>query len=94
MDETLIHYYTLESREGSKQWVKPGESAPKRPNTQPSAGKVMVSVFWDSHGVIFIDYLETEKKITATYYAELLGTLVDKIRKKRPHFRKKKKPFS
>ena len=27
MDETWIHYYTPESREGSKQWVKPGENA-------------------------------------------------------------------
>ena len=31
MDETWIHHYTSESREGLKQWVKPGESAPKRP---------------------------------------------------------------
>ena len=30
MDETWIHHYTPESREGSKQWVNPGESAPKR----------------------------------------------------------------
>ena len=44
MNETWIHHYTLESREGSKQWVKPGESALKRPKTQQSAGKVMVSV--------------------------------------------------
>ena len=31
MDKTWIHHYTPESRERSKQWVKPGESAPKRP---------------------------------------------------------------
>ena len=33
MDGTWIHHYTPESREGSKEWVKPGESAPKRPKT-------------------------------------------------------------
>ena len=45
MNETWIHHYTPESREGSKQWVKPGESAPKRPKTQQTAGKVMTCVF-------------------------------------------------
>ena len=42
MDETWIHYYSPESREGSKQWVKPSKSAPKRPETQQSA--------WGSYG--------------------------------------------
>ena len=29
MDGTWIQHYTPESREGSKQWVEPGESVPK-----------------------------------------------------------------
>ena len=45
MDDTWIHHYTPESREESKQWVKPGESAPKRQKTQLSAAKVITSVF-------------------------------------------------
>ena len=35
--------HTPESREGSKQWVKPSQIPPKRPKTQQSAGKVMPS---------------------------------------------------
>ena len=34
MDKTWIHHYTPESPEGSKQWVKLGESALKRPKIQ------------------------------------------------------------
>lgn len=90
MDETWIHFYTPESHEGSKRWVETGESAPKRPKTQESAGKVMASVFWDSHGIIFIDYLEKGKTITGAYYASLLDRLNDEIKKKRPHLAKKK----
>ena len=60
---------------------------------QQSAGKVMASVFWDAHGVIFIDYLEKGRTITGAYYAELLDRLVDEIMKKRPHFKKKKSFF-
>ena len=51
MVETWIHHYAPESREGSKQWVKPGENA---------------------------------------YCAALLVRLVDKIRNKRLHLKKKK----
>ena len=45
---------------------------PKRLKTQQTAGKVMASVFWDAHGVIFIDNLEKGGKITGAYYAGLL----------------------
>ena len=50
----------------------------------------MGSVFWDGHGIIFIDYVEKGRKITGAYYATLLDRLVDEIRKKRPHLKKKK----
>ena len=49
----------------------------------------MASIFWDAHGVIFIEYLEKESTITGAYYAALLDRLVDKIRKKRQHLKKK-----
>ena len=89
MDETWIHHYTPKSGEVLKQWVKPGESAPKRLKTQQSAGKVLASVFWDAHGVIFIDYFQKGSIISGAYYAALLDRLVDEIRKKRPHLKKK-----
>ena len=73
----------------SKQRVKPGESAPKRPKTQRSAGKVMARVFWDAYRIIFIDYREKIRMITGAYYAALWERLVDEIRKKRPHLKKK-----
>ena len=40
-----------------------------------SVGKVMATVFWDSHGVILIDYLQKGKTVTGTYYASLLDKL-------------------
>ena len=90
MDETCIHHHTPESREGLNEWLIPVESAPKRPKTQHLAGKVMASVFWDAHGVIFIDDFEKGRTITGAYYTVLLDRLVNEIRKKRPHFKMKK----
>ena len=72
IDEIWIQHYTPKSCEGSKQWGKPGESAPKRPKTLQSSKKVMASAFWDSHGVIFIEYLEKGWTITGAHYAALL----------------------
>ena len=86
MDETWIHHCTPKSCEGSK----PGESSPKRLKRQHSAGKVMASVFWNAHGVIFIDYLHKGRTITRAYYAALLDQLLHEIRKNRPHLKKKK----
>ena len=53
----------------SKQWKNPGSSSPKKFKKVLSAGKVMVSIFWDSQGVIMIDYLEQGRTINGANYA-------------------------
>jgi|SRR5687768_3191449 len=93
MDETWIHYYTPESNRQSAEWLQWGENRPKRPKTQRSAGKVMASIFWDSHGIIIIDYLEKGRTITGEYYVTLLDRLDNAIKEKRPHLQKKKVLF-
>ena len=37
-----------------------------------SAGKVMASIFWDSQGVIIIDYIEQGRMINGAYNASRL----------------------
>ena len=49
VDETWMHWYTPETKEQLKQWTSPGERAPKKAKTLLSAGKIMATVFWDSH---------------------------------------------
>ena len=58
MGETWIHHFTPESNRLSAEWTTAGESCPKRPKMLASAGKVLVSIFWDAQGILFIDYLE------------------------------------
>ena len=43
---------------------KPSKSTKK----STVAGKVIASVFWDAHGILFIDYLEKGKTINNEYY--------------------------
>lgn len=93
MDETWIHHYTPESNRQSAEWTGREEPKPKRGKMQQSAGKVMASVFWDAHGIIFIDYLERGQTINSEYYIALLERLKDEITNKRPHLKKKKVLF-
>ena len=83
VDETWVHYYEPENTAQSRQWVGPGSPRPKKFKTQPSAGKVMATVFWDAQGVIMLDFLATKSTITGAYYANLLDQLRTAIRKKR-----------
>ena len=57
MDETWIHYFTLESNWQSAELTAAGENHPM----QALEGKVLASVFWDAQHILFIDYL-LEKK--------------------------------
>ena len=93
MDETWIHHYTSETKRSSAEWTAAGESRPNRPKTQQWAGKFMASVFWDTHGILFIDCLDKGKTINSNYYMTLLDRLSAEIKKKRPHMQKKKVLF-
>lgn len=93
VDVTWIHYYIHETEEQSKQWIAEGEPNPKKAKIHSSAEKIMATVFWDSCGILFIDYLENGKTITGNYYASLLDQLKREIAQKRPHLNKKKVLF-
>jgi histone-lysine N-methyltransferase SETMAR len=57
VDESWCHHYTPESNRASKEWRRKDEECPVKAKTQPSAGKVMATVFWDYKGVLHINFL-------------------------------------
>ena len=74
VDGTWVHYYEPENKAQSRQWVGPGSPRPKKFKMQPSAGKVMATVFWDAKGIIMLDFLPKRSTITGVYYADQLRT--------------------
>ena len=74
-DETCVHHFEPESKMQSMQWKHPGSPPPKKFIRVSSTGKVMTSVFWDSQGVIMIDYFEQGRTINGAYYAAELRLL-------------------
>ena len=69
IDETWVHHHTPETKKQSMQWIAVGEPTPKKAKVVLSAGKVMATVFWDSRGIILIDYLAKGKTINGQYVA-------------------------
>lgn len=82
-DETWLHYWDPESKQESKQWVQRGSSPPKKFRTQPSAGKIMASIFWDASGVLLMECLPRGATVTGEYYSNLLRKLRQAIKEKR-----------
>ena len=82
-DETWLHHWDPDTKKESMQWKHPGSPQPKKFRTQPSASKVMAMVFWDSKGIILIDYKPAGTSITGEYYANVIKQLKVAIKEKR-----------
>ena len=83
MDETCVYHFEPETKQQSKQLKHVNSPKSVRFCKIVSAGKVMASVFWDSEGVLMIDYLERGKTVTDVYYAELIQKLWSAVKEKR-----------
>ncbi|CAH2090362.1 unnamed protein product [Euphydryas editha] len=82
-DETWVHHYEPESKQDSMQWHKKSTAPPKKFKVSQSAGKLMATVFWDSEGILLIDYKDKGVSITEEYYASILERLKEAIKQKR-----------
>ena len=81
-DETWLHHWDPDTNKESMQWKRPGSPQPKKFRTQPSASKVMTTVFWDSKGIILIDYNPAGTSIAGEYYANVIKQLRVAIKEK------------
>lgn len=50
----------------------------------------LLSIFWDSNGILLIDYLFKDQTIKSEYYTKLLDQLDQKFHKKDTGFQKQK----
>jgi len=78
-----IHHWDPESKLESMQWKHLDFLHLKKCRTQTSTSKGIVTIFWDSEGLLLIDCLPPEKTITGQYYAELTCKVHDANKWKR-----------
>jgi hypothetical protein len=55
-DETWVHRYEPESKTQSMAWKRPTSPVAKKFRSQPSAGKIMLTLFWDMEGAILVNF--------------------------------------
>ena len=65
------------------QWKHAASPPPRKFKTQPSAGEMMATVFWDTEGVLLVEYVPNKTTITDASYAKTLTNLRKAIREKR-----------
>lgn len=60
--ETCVYHFNSETEEKFRHYTHEGSHPPKKAKTVVSVAKAMASVFWDSHAIILVDYLEKGKQ--------------------------------
>ena len=78
-DETWVHHYDPENKRQSMEYRLKESPQPKKFKTLASAGKVMLTVFWNSERVVLADVLEKETIINSQRYIETLTALKRRI---------------
>ena len=71
-DETWVRHYEPERKRQSMEWKHPQSPCKKKFKTQPSAGKLMLTVFWNSQGPVLEHYQERGTTINSARYSEML----------------------
>jgi histone-lysine N-methyltransferase SETMAR len=82
-DETWIHHFDPLTQLEAKQWKRSDEPTPIRSRQQRTAGKMMMSIFWDKDGILLTDYLPRGHTVNGAYYAGLIQKLRVAVKEKR-----------
>ena len=82
-DETWVHFHQPETKKESKEWRHSSSPKPKKCRTEPSAGKVMLTLFCDEKGVILEHYTPRRTTVTSASYSDLKNHLRPAIKSKR-----------
>jgi len=83
-DETWVYGYDPETRNQSSQWKTSGSSRPKKARQSKSNVKVMLIFFFDSEGIVRLEFVPRGTTVNAEYYKGILQSLRNDVRRNRP----------
>lgn len=82
MDEKWILYTNVQRK---REWSLKG----KKPSSVPKAGlhpqKLLLSAWWDIHGLIYFELLKAHERINGEFYCHQLDRFHAALKQKRPH---------
>jgi len=82
-DETWVLHITPESKQQSLLWKHTGSPKRKKFKQMISKRKIMCTVFWDTQGVLLVEFLPQGTTINSAVYCEKLKKLRCAIQNKR-----------
>jgi hypothetical protein len=73
-DKSPVHHYQPESECASIQWKHPSSPSTKKFKvlSMPSVGKIMLTIFWDSQGVLLAHFQKRGENVNFALYCEVL----------------------
>jgi hypothetical protein len=83
-NKSCVYHYQPESKHASMQWKHPSSPSAKKFKVTPPAGKVILTMFWDSQGVQLGHFQKCGDNVNSASYCEVLLKLWDAICRKRP----------
>ena len=82
-DETPVYFYTPLTKQGSKVWLGAGDSAPEVPRIMTPYGKVMLSTWWDSEGIVMTTFYGKGQTMNGEIFAHEIDRLKEELKSKR-----------
>lgn len=78
-------YYKNATR--SRQWSRPGQASGSVPRRALTKEKILLTVFWDSKGIIMYHFLGPNETMDSQVYVKLLDELDECLARKRPSYK-------
>ena len=82
-DESLVHHYDPESKQQSKEFRHKTSLSPKKFKVFSSARKMLLTIIWDSKGVVHTEFVEKGNTVNSTKYVNTLEKLKARLRRVR-----------
>ena len=74
-NESWIHHFHPEEKRLSREYRHTSSPRPKKFKTMPYAGKILLTVFWNSQRVYMTEFLEAGKTVNSARYIETIKNL-------------------
>ncbi|GFR64094.1 histone-lysine N-methyltransferase SETMAR [Elysia marginata] len=80
-DESWVHHNDPESKRQSMEYRHKSSPSPRKFNVVVFARKVVLSVFWDSEGIVLIEFLKQGNTINSEWYIPTLRKLSVRLKR-------------
>jgi hypothetical protein len=80
--ETWVHHYEPKSKAQIVAWKRPTSPVAKKFKSKPSAGRIMLTLFWDMEGVILVHFTPKGPDLAHAYF-HVFGPMKEALRRRK-----------